>query len=409
MKIADRMEHIGTESAFEVLGVVKKLEAEGKRIWSFCIGEPDFDTPANVKEAGMKAIRENKTHYAPIPGIMALRKAIAKHISETRNVDVLPEEVMVAPGGKPILYYAITSLVNPGEEVIYPNPGYPIYESVVDFVGGKAVPLPLLEKKDFRFDIEDLKRLVNENTKLVILNSPQNPTGGVLTREDLEAVAELAKKYDFYILSDEIYDRIIYDNRKFESIISIPGMKERTILANGHSKTYAMTGWRLGYGVFPMEMMDVVGKLANNIVSCTSTFIQEAGVEALTGPQDAVEEMVKEFDERRKLITELLNDIPGVHVKLPGGAFYSFPNVTEVCKNLGFRDARQLQKYLLYKGNVAVLYRECFGRRNEGETEEYLRLSYATSQQEIREGIAKMKEAIENKELVEEFLREDSA
>jgi aspartate/methionine/tyrosine aminotransferase len=297
---------------------------------------------------------------------------------------VHPDEVVVTPGGKPIMFFTILALVNAGDEVIYPNPGFPIYESVIDFVGGKAVPLPLQEEVEFRFRIEDLQAAVSEQTRLLILNSPQNPTGGLLEVEDLEAIADLAQKYDFYILSDEIYSRILYD-QLHHSIISLPGMKERTILLDGHSKTYAMTGWRLGYGVAPRAIAAKLEQLMINSNSCTCTFIQMAGIEALTGPQDAVLEMVKEFKRRREVIVEGLNQIDGIHCLKPAGAFYVFPNV----KQLPLSE-KALADYLLEEVGVAVLPGSAFGTYGEG----YLRLSYANSIENIQEGLRRMKEAI---------------
>ncbi|MGI6037492.1 MAG: pyridoxal phosphate-dependent aminotransferase [Limnochordia bacterium] len=394
MRLAERMSRLGTETAFEVLAEVKQLEAQGRQIISFAIGEPDFDTPDNVKQAGIEAINSNETHYGPSAGIMPLREAIASYIGSTRGISVRPEEVVVTPGAKPIIFHSILALVDPGDEVIYPNPGFPIYESVINFVGGVPVPMPLLEERDFRFDIDHLRSVVNEKTKLLILNSPQNPTGGVLTKEDLAAVAELAMKYDFMVLSDEVYSRLVFDG-EFHSIASIPGMKERTIILDGFSKTYAMTGWRLGYGVMPEELAVHVARIETNCESCTATFTQIAGVEALTGPQDASAAMAAEFKRRRDFIVAGLNDIEGISCRTPGGAFYAFPNVTEAVRKLGLKDANELARKLLYEGNVAVLGRTCFGTRNVGENEEYVRLSYATSMENIKEGLARIKAVIE--------------
>jgi aspartate aminotransferase len=394
VRLAERMSRLGTETAFEVLAEVKQLEAQGRQIISFAIGEPDFDTPDNVKQAGIEAINSNETHYGPSAGIMPLREAIASYIGSTRGISVRPEEVVVTPGAKPIIFHSILALVDPGDEVIYPNPGFPIYESVINFVGGVPVPMPLLEERDFRFDIDHLRSVVNEKTKLLILNSPQNPTGGVLTKEDLAAVAELAMKYDFMVLSDEVYSRLVFDG-EFHSIASIPGMKERTIILDGFSKTYAMTGWRLGYGVMPEELAVHVARIETNCESCTATFTQIAGVEALTGPQDASAAMAAEFKRRRDFIVAGLNDIEGISCRTPGGAFYAFPNVTEAVRKLGLKDANELARKLLYEGNVAVLGRTCFGTRNVGENEEYVRLSYATSMENIKEGLARIKAVIE--------------
>ena len=394
MKLADRLNHLGIENAFEVLAEVTSLKAQGRDIISFAIGEPDFDTPENIKEACIRAIRDNHTHYGPSAGLPALRETIATYIAGTRGIDVSPEEVVVTPGGKPIIYYIIHALINPGDEVLYPNPGFPIYESVIQFVGGKPVPVPLLEEKDFSLDTIHLQSLITPKTKLIILNSPQNPTGGMLTDADLAAIADLAVKHDLWVLSDEIYSRVLYDGQ-FRSISALPGMKERTIILDGFSKTYAMTGWRLGYGVMPKELATWIARLVTNNESCTNTFIQHAAIEALTGPQQATLEMVHEFKARRDLIVSGLNDIRGISCKLPGGAFYVFPNVTQACRNLGFTDAKALQRYLLYEGNVAVLPRTSFGVKNIGETEEYIRLSYATSRENIAEGLRRIKKALE--------------
>jgi len=393
MQLADRLNNLGTENAFEVLAEVNRLKAEGKDIISFAIGEPDFDTPENIKQACIKAINDNQTHYCPSAGILPLRQTIADYISKTRNISVTPDEVVVTPGGKPIMYYVIHALLNPGDEAIYPNPGFPIYESVIRFVGGVPVPAPLLEEKEFSLDTEHLKTLITPKTKLIILNSPQNPTGGMLTPTDLEQIAQLAVKHDLWVLSDEIYSRMLYSG-KFTSISSLPGMKERTIILDGFSKTYAMTGWRLGYGIMNQKLATAIARLVTNCESCTNTFIQLAAVEAITGPQDAVESMVAEFKARRDLIVEGLNNIPGISCKKPNGAFYVFPNVTQVCKELGFANAKELQQFILHTGNVAVLPRSAFGMRNEGETEEYLRFSYANSRENIIKGLQRIKDAL---------------
>lgn len=403
MEFAKRLDRLGTESAFEVLAEVNALKNKGANILSFCIGEPDFDTPKNIRESAKKAIDENQTHYGPSPGIDLMRKSVAKYISKTRKISVEPEEVMITPGGKTIIFYTFMALVNEGDEVIYPNPGYPIYESMANFVGAKAIPLPLLESKNFTFDINDLKKIVSNKTKLLVLNSPQNPTGGVLTDEDLKAVADLAKKYNFYVLSDEIYSRILYEG-EHRSIISLPGMKERTVLLDGHSKCYAMTGWRLGYGVMPKELVFWFSKLQINANSCTCTFTQIAGAEALDGPQVDTDKMVAEFKARRDLIVDGLNKIKGFSCLKPKGAFYVFVNVTKACQELGFSDSKELQRYLLYDGNVAVLPRTSFGVKNTGEDQEYIRLSYATSRENIKNGVAMIKTAIEDTARVKKYL-----
>lgn len=394
MQKAQRMQRLGTETAFEVLAQVTELKAKGRNIISFCIGEPDFDTPQNIKQAAIKALKEGYTHYSPSPGILPLRESIARYISKTRGIQVDPEEVVVTPGAKPIIAYSILACVNEGEEVIYPNPGFPIYESFINFTRAKPVPLPLLEEKEFSFDPQMLKEKITDRTKMIILNSPHNPTGGILNQEDFEAIAEIAKKKNIWVLSDEVYCRIIYD-AEFKSIASIPGMKEKTVLIDGFSKTYAMTGWRLGYGVMRKDLAQDLTRIQTNVNSCTNTFIQHAGVEGLEGPQDASFAMVKEFKERCSLIWEGLNEIKGIRCVKPKGAFYIYPNVTEVCQNLNLEDSKKLQEYLLHNADVAVLGRTCFGQRNQGEKDEYIRLSYATSKEDIQEGLERIKKAVE--------------
>ncbi|MCE2393985.1 pyridoxal phosphate-dependent aminotransferase [Candidatus Poribacteria bacterium] len=384
MNFADRMDRLGTESAFEVLAKAKGLEAQGKDIVHLEIGQPDFITPGNIIEAAFKAMKDGHTGYGPSAGLLEFREVIAEHISETRGVEIHPDEVTVTPGAKPIIFFTILALANEGDEVIYPNPGFPIYESVIDFIDGKAVPLPLREEVDFRFRIEDLEASVSDQTKLLIINSPQNPTGGTLAKSDLEAIAELAIKHDFYVLTDEVYSRILYEG-VHDSLISLPGMKERTILLEGHSKTYAMTGWRLGYGIAPIELADKITQLTINSNSCTATFTQFAGIEALTGPQDFVHEMVTEFRHRRDAIVDGLNAIEGVSCIKPLGAFYVFPNVSRLPLS-----CQDLSDYLLEDAGVAVLPGTAFGKYGDG----YLRLSYANSLENIQEALARMDSAI---------------
>jgi aspartate/methionine/tyrosine aminotransferase len=396
MQIADRMSYLGTENAFKVLAEVNKLKASGKDIISFGLGEPDFDTPANIKKAAIKAIKDNFTHYSPSAGIADLRNTIAKHVSSTRNIPVYPEEVVVTPGGKPVIFFAILCLINPGDEVIYPNPGYPIYESIIDFVGAKSVPVPMLEERNFSLDVKKLESLITDKTRMIVLNSPQNPTGGIIEKGDLAAIAELAVKHNLIVLSDEIYSEIIFDS-KFCSISSFPQMKERTVILDGFSKTYAMTGWRIGYGIFDRQVAAYIADLATNSVSCTATFTQVASIEALNGPQDETKKMVEIFKERSNLITDGLNDIKGISCIKPKGAFYVFPNVTKACRDLGFNSSEQFQQYLLHEGNVAVLPRSSFGKRNAGENEEYVRLSYAVGSSEIIEGLSRIKKAVEKR------------
>ena len=384
MIFADRMDRLGTESAFEVLAKAKGLEAQGKDIVHLEIGQPDFITPANISEAAFKAMKEGHTGYGPSAGLLEFREVIAEHISETRGVEIHPDEVTVTPGAKPIIFFTILALVNEGDEVIYPNPGFPIYESVIDFIDAKTVPLPLREEVNFRFRIEDLEASISDRTKLLIINSPQNPTGGTLAKSDLEAIAELAVKHNFYVLTDEVYSRILYEG-VHDSLISLPGMKERTILLEGHSKTYAMTGWRLGYGIAPTKLADKITQLTINSNSCTATFTQFAGIEALKGPQDFVHDMVTEFRKRRDAIVDGLNAVEGVSCIKPLGAFYVFPNVSQLPLS-----CQDLSDYLLEDAGVAVLPGTAFGKYGDG----YLRLSYANSLENIQEALARMDSAI---------------
>ena len=385
---AKRMETLGTETAFEVLAKAKALEKQGKEVIHLEIGEPDFDTPKNIKEAAVKALYSGYTHYVPAAGIPELREAIAEYISKTRKISVNPEEVVVTPGAKPIMFFSILACVNEGEEVMYPNPGFPIYESVINFVGAKPVPIPLLEKNDFRLDHEDFKKKVSKKTKMIILNSPENPTGGVLTREDLKVIADcIADRDDVIVLSDEIYSRIIYEG-EHESIASLLGMKDKTIILDGFSKTYAMTGWRLGYGVMRKDIAQKVAQLMVNSNSCTCAFVQMAGFEALKGPQNDVDKMVAEFKKRREVIVSGLNQIKGITCKKPRGAFYVFPNITGTrmsCREFGDR--------LLREASVAVLPGTSFGKYGEG----YLRLSFANSIENIRKALDRIANFLKNK------------
>lgn len=381
---ADRLQRLGTETAFEVLARARALEAQGKEVIHMEIGEPDFDTPRFIKQAAKDALDQGFTHYTPSAGLMDVRQTIADYIAETRQIPVKAENVVVVPGGKPIMFYAIMALVNEGDEVIYPNPGFPIYESMINFMGGVAVPLPLREENDFSFSIDEFKSLVTPRTKLIIINSPGNPCGGVMSRADLEAVAEMALKYDCYVLSDEIYSRMIYEG-EHHSITQIPGMQERTIILDGFSKTYAMTGWRLGYGVMNPDLAGWVTKLMTNSNSCTAAFTQMAGKAALTGDQSEVTLMVEEFRRRRDAIVEGLNQIPGVKCLKPHGAFYVFPNI----KHFG-KTSKEIADYLLYEAGVATLAGTSFGKYGEG----YLRLSYATSLENIQKALGRMREAL---------------
>lgn len=390
---AERMSRLGSETAFTVLSVVNKLRAEGKDVVSFGIGEPDFATPAHIKAAAVKALEEDRTHYGPSAGLPELRRAIAEYIRRTRGIECSPEETVVTPGAKPIIFTTLASCVNAGEEVIYPNPGFPIYESVIEWLGAVAVPAPLSEQTGFAFDRSALAAAVTAGTRLIILNSPNNPTGGVLGRGDLEFIADLARRHNLWVLSDEIYSQIVFDG-KFESIAALPQMKERTIILDGFSKTYAMTGWRMGFGVMNRRLAELAARIEMNIESCTCTFSQAAGVQALTGAQDEARDYARQFKERVALGVKLLNEIPGVRCAAPGGAFYAFPNVTGACRRLGLKSSDELAQLLLHRGGVAVLPRSCFGRRPPNETEEYVRLSFAVGLDTIREGIGRMRKVI---------------
>lgn len=384
MKLAKGMGRLGTETAFEVLLKARALEARGKHIIHLEIGEPDFNTPSNIVEAGVRALRDGYTHYSPSPGIPELRQVVAEHISRTRGIPVRPEEVVITPGAKPIMFFAILALVEPGDEVIYPNPGFPIYESMINFVGGTPVPIPLREEREFRLDVDELAAKVSPRTVMMVLNSPENPTGAVLTRQDLEAIAEIARERELVVLSDEIYERILYEGQH-PSIASLPGMQERTIILDGFSKTYAMTGWRLGYGVMNEELAEHIARLMTNSNSCTATFTQMAGVEALRGPQDEVRAMVEAFRQRRDVIVEGLRQIPGIRCVKPGGAFYVFPNI----QGTGMGE-REFADYLLYEAGVAVLSGTAFGEHGRG----YVRISYANSIENIQEALVRIKEAV---------------
>lgn len=388
MKLAGRMGRLGTETAFEVLARAKKLEAEGRDVIHLEIGEPDFDTPQNVITSGMDALRSGATHYTPTAGIEELRDAIAADQSRRKGINVSSTNVVVTPGGKPIMFYLILALVEEGDEVIYPDPGFPIYESMVDFVGARRIPIGFREEGNrFCWDVDDLERRVSPRTRLIILNTPSNPVGCSLDRTDLERIAAVAREHDIVVLSDEIYSRILYEGT-FISLASLPGMAERTCILDGFSKTYAMTGWRLGFGVMPEELALAVARLATNCNSCTSTVTQIAGVEALTGPQDAVDDMVSEFRRRRDLVVGGLNEIDGISCSMPQGAFYAFPNI----KRLGM-PSKQVADLLLYEAGVAVLSGTAFGANGEG----YLRLSFANSYENLERALTRIRGVVESR------------
>ena len=381
MNLAERMSRIGTETAFEVLVKARALEAQGKNIVHLEIGQPDFPTPKHVIEAGKRALDEGWTGYGPTAGFPEFRARIADYIARTRGITVGPDNVCVVPGGKPIMFFTMMAVLEPGDEVIYPNPGFPIYESVVDFLGATRVPMPLVESRGFSFDLDEFASKLSPRTKMVVLNSPANPTGGVIPRDDLRRIADLLRDRDVLILSDEIYSRIWYEQQP-ESITQFDGMLEKTIILDGFSKTYSMTGWRLGYGVMPKWLADAVNLLMVNSNSCTASFTQRAGMAALDGPQDSVDMMVREFRRRRDAIVAGLNEIPGFRCSVPAGAFYAFPNVT----GTGL-PTRELADLLLYEGGVACLSGTAFGAYGEG----YLRFSYANSLENIREALARIR------------------
>jgi len=380
LRLAERMARLGTETAFEVGARARALEAQGRPMIHLEIGEPDFDTPQNIRQAGCTALEEGYTHYSHSTGILELRLAIAEYAGRLRGLTFDPENVVVTPGAKPIMFYTIMALIEPGDEVIYPNPGFPIYESMINFLDGTPVPMQLSEENDFRMDVDELGRKITPKTRLIILNSPQNPTGGVLTYEDLRTIAELAVKHDIMVLADEIYSEIVYEGQH-HTILSFPGMAERTILLDGFSKTFAMTGWRMGYGIFPSEMVPHISRLVINSVSCTSTFSQRAAIEALRGPRDDIEKMNQAFARRRELVYMGVNKIPGLHCKLPAGAFYAFPNI----KGTGM-DSRAYADYLLHQADVAVLPGTSFGKFGEG----YVRISFANSEENLSEAMRRI-------------------
>jgi aspartate aminotransferase len=377
LRLASRMARLGTETAFEVLVKAKALEAQGRDIVHLEIGEPDFDTPRNIIDAAVDALHKGFTHYGPSAGLPQLREVIAQHVSETRRVNVTPDEVVVVPGGKPIIFFSILALVEEADEVIYPNPGFPIYESMINYVGAKAVPIRLREELDFRLDVDEFANLINDRTKLIILNSPQNPTGGVLVKTDIERIAAAIGDRNIIVLSDEIYSRLIFEG-EHHSIMSLDGMKERTILLDGFSKTYAMTGWRMGYGVMRADLATHIARLMTNSSSCTASFSQIASIEALRGPQESVDTMRAEFKRRRDVMVAGLNKIKGFSCRLPHGAFYVFPNVTKT----GWL-SKKLADALLDDTGVAALSGTAFGDFGEG----YLRFSVANSIENIEKAL----------------------
>jgi aspartate aminotransferase len=377
LRLANRMSRLGTETAFEVLNKARALERQGKKIIHLEIGEPDFDTPTNVIEAAVTALHKGWTHYGPSAGLPDLRQTIAEEVSRTRAVECSSDEVVVVPGGKPIIFFTILSLIDAGDEVIFPNPGFPIYESMINYIGGKAVPIRLREERDFGLDVSELASLINDRTKLIIINSPQNPTGGVLSKKDIHEIADAIGDRNILVLSDEIYSRLIFEGQHY-SIMSVPGFKERTILLDGFSKTYAMTGWRMGYGVMRPDLAMQITRLMTNSNSCTASFTQVAGIEALRGDQSSVEHMRTEFQKRRDVFVAGLNKIQGFSCRMPKGAFYVFPNIQKT----GWKSKR-LADALLEEAGVACLSGTSFGDFGEG----YLRFSVANSLENLNHAL----------------------
>ena len=380
LRLANRMSRLGTETAFEVLNKARALERQGKNIVHLEIGEPDFDTPSNVIESAVQALHKGWTHYGPSAGLPDLRQAIAEEVSRTRAVECSSDEVVVVPGGKPIIFFTILALVDEEDEVIYPNPGFPIYESMIQYVGGKAVPIRLREERDFGLDVDELSSLITDRTKLIIINSPHNPTGGVLSKSDIHDIADAVGDRNILVLSDEIYSRLVFDGQHY-SIMSIPGFKERTILLDGFSKTYAMTGWRMGYGVMRPDLATQITRLMTNSNSCTASFTQVAGIEAIRGDQSSVDKMRAEFQRRRDVFVAGLNKIKGFSCRMPKGAFYVFPNVQKT----GWK-SKKLADALLEEAGVACLSGTAFGDFGEG----YLRFSVANSLQNLNSALERI-------------------
>ena len=381
MSYARRTHHLKPEGAYQVLGRAQSLEASGRKIIHLEIGEPDFQTFSNVSLAGIKAITQGLTRYTPPIGMKSLREVIAEDAGSRRGLEIHPDQVVVSPGAKPNLFFPVLSLIEPGDEVIYPNPGFPTYEAMIQVAGGIPVPVPLLESNSFSFDLEAFRRLVSDRTRMIIINSPSNPTGGVIPLTDLEQIAAAAQRHNCWVMSDEIYARIVYDGRSVPSIAALPGMSERTIIVDGFSKTYAMTGWRLGFGIMPRDLANVVQLMLTHSVGSTAHFVQVAGIEALTGPQEQVDRVVTEYQRRRDAIVAKLNAIPGVTCQRPEGAFYVFPNI----KSFG-RTSSEIANLILDEAGVAVLPGDAFGEYGEG----YLRLVYSNSLENIQIAIDKI-------------------
>ena len=384
-QLATRQALLGTETAFETLAKAKELERQGKSIVHLEIGEPDFDTPEHIRDAAKQALDDGFTHYGASAGQIELREAIAKHQTERQGYDVSADSVIVTPGGKPVMFFTIMALVEQGVEVIYPNPGFPIYESMINYMGGIAVPMQLNEESGYNADIDNLRSLITPRTKLIIINSPNNPCGSVIPELDLEKIAEMAVENDLVVLADEIYKDMYYGDQEHVSITKFPGMRERTVILDGFSKSYAMTGWRLGYGVFPDFLVEPVTRLMTNSVSCTSVFSQMAAIAALEGPQDSVAAMMEEFTKRRDLVVEGLNSLPGITCPVPKGAFYAFPNI----RGTGM-SSQEFANKALYEAGVALLAGTAFGAFGDG----YIRISFANSQENLLEAIERLRKIL---------------
>ena len=384
-QLAARQALLGTETAFETLAKAKELERQGKSIIHLEIGEPDFDTPEHIRDAAKQALDDGFTHYGASAGQIELREAIAKHQTERQGYDVSADSVIVTPGGKPVMFFTIMALVEQGVEVIYPNPGFPIYESMINYMGGIAVPMQLNEESGYNADIDNLRSLITPRTKLIIINSPNNPCGSVIPESDLEKIAEMAVENDLVVLADEIYKDMYYGDQEHVSITKFRGMRERTVILDGFSKSYAMTGWRLGYGVFPDFLVEPVTRLMTNSVSCTSVFSQMAAIAALEGPQDSVAAMMEEFTKRRDFVVEGLNSLPGITCPVPKGAFYAFPNIRATGMS-----SQEFANKALYEAGVALLAGTAFGAFGDG----YIRISFANSQENLLEAIERLRKIL---------------
>lgn len=394
MQLAEKMQDLGTEIAFDVLEEVKSMTTAGRDVISLAIGEPDFTTPEVIKEAGISAIRADKTGYSPSAGLPELRRELAHYLNRTRNANYSQEETVVAPGAKPLLFYGLLALIKPGMEVIYPNPGFPIYESVIRLMGGVPVPLPLRSENEFQFSPVELKKLITPNTGGIIINSPHNPTGTVINSTNMEQLAEIVRAYELWAIADEVYSELVYEETA-SSLVNFPGMKEQTLLIDSFSKSYAMTGWRIGFAGGSQKLINAISRLITNSVSCTATFTQHAALAALQEAGTQVEEMRDILQERAELVAEQINAIEGIHCLKPAGSYYCYIDVTLACRQLNLANSRELQEYLLQEAGVALLYQDCFGGRLPEEKGEFLRLSFAScDKSRLKEATARIDQAI---------------